>query len=59
MRAGRCTVVVVAHRLSTVMSADSIAVIKGGAVVEEGAHGQLLKIEGGVYRQVQVDAPTA
>jgi ABC-type multidrug transport system fused ATPase/permease subunit len=42
------TVVLVAHRLSTVMNAHKIAVIDQGAVVEEGTHDQLLEM-GGVY----------
>jgi energy-coupling factor transporter ATP-binding protein EcfA2 len=35
-------VVLVAHRLSTVMNADKIAVIDGGRVVEEGNHATLV-----------------
>lgn len=37
-----CTVVVVAHRLSTVRRADRIIVIEGGAVAEEGTHDELV-----------------
>ena len=33
--AGRCTIVLVAHRLSTVINADKIAVISDGLIVEE------------------------
>eukprot|EP00929_Paragymnodinium_shiwhaense_P097607 TRINITY_DN59242_c0_g1_i1.p1 TRINITY_DN59242_c0_g1~~TRINITY_DN59242_c0_g1_i1.p1 ORF type:complete len:879 (-),score=183.49 TRINITY_DN59242_c0_g1_i1:570-3206(-) len=43
------TVVVVAHRLSTVRNADKICVIKGGVVCEEGNHDELLKIPDGQY----------
>ncbi len=32
------TLVIIAHRLSTVHNADLIAVVKGGAVVESGNH---------------------
>ena len=37
------TSVVVAHRLSTIRNADSISVLAGGRVVEQGSHEQLLK----------------
>ncbi|TYJ49973.1 hypothetical protein E1A91_A01G171800v1 [Gossypium mustelinum] len=40
----RRTSVVVAHRLSTIEKADSIAVIKNGKVVEQGSHSNLLGI---------------
>ena len=42
------TVILVAHRLSTVMNADKIAVIDNGKVVEEGTHDALVQL-GGVY----------
>ena len=45
---GGATVVLVAHRLSTVMNAHKIAVVDQGSVVEEGTHDQLLEA-GGVY----------
>jgi len=45
--AGR-TALVIAHRLSTVRSADSIAVIESGRVVEQGRHEELLA-RGGLY----------
>lgn len=38
-----CTVILVAHRLSTVVNADKIAVIDQGTVVEQGSHQELLK----------------
>jgi ABC-type dipeptide/oligopeptide/nickel transport system ATPase component len=48
---------VVAHRLSTVVNANKIAVIKAGQVVEEGSHEQLLSMQGVysslVQRQMQ------
>jgi ATP-binding cassette subfamily B protein len=40
------TVVMVAHRLSTVMDADAIYVLHGGRVVESGTHAELLKMRG-------------
>jgi len=42
------TVILIAHRLSTVVQADKIIVLENGMVVEEGTHDALLK-EGGVY----------
>lgn len=42
LMAGRTTVVI-AHRLSTVIRADSILVLDGGAVVDRGTHAELLK----------------
>jgi ATP-binding cassette, subfamily B, multidrug efflux pump len=43
--AGR-TAVVIAHRLSTVVDADQIAVVHGGRVVERGTHAELLAAAG-------------
>jgi ATP-binding cassette subfamily B (MDR/TAP) protein 8 len=43
--AGR-TVLVIAHRLSTVQSADQIVVMANGQVVEQGTHEQLLALDG-------------
>jgi ATP-binding cassette subfamily B protein len=48
--AGR-TVVLVAHRLSTIQHADLIYVLDKGRVVEEGTHRQLLA-RGGVYAEL-------
>ncbi len=47
-QARRRTVVVIAHRLSTVRMADSIAVLQRGRVVEQGTHAELLR-RGGAY----------
>ncbi|CAM9993425.1 unnamed protein product, partial [Hapterophycus canaliculatus] len=46
---GGMTVILIAHRLSTVKRADKIVVIRGGKVAEEGTHEELLATEGGVY----------
>jgi len=43
------TTVVVAHRLSTVRNADSIAVVREGTVVERGTHAELLRDPAGAY----------
>jgi ATP-binding cassette subfamily B (MDR/TAP) protein 1 len=43
------TTVVVAHRLTTIRGADTIAVIKNGVVAEKGRHDVLMNINDGVY----------
>mmetsp|Transcript_17598 Transcript_17598/g.56903 ORF Transcript_17598/g.56903 Transcript_17598/m.56903 type:complete len:157 (+) Transcript_17598:2174-2644(+) len=48
---GGRTVVLVAHRLSTVVGADKIGVIDGGRVVEQGNHTELLAAKG-VYARL-------
>ncbi|MCQ4087446.1 peptidase domain-containing ABC transporter [Saccharibacillus sp. JS10] len=45
----KCTRIVIAHRLSTVMDADRIIVMDGGSIVESGNHRQLLKQKGLYY----------
>jgi ATP-binding cassette subfamily C protein CydD len=40
------TVLVVAHRLNTVYSADRIAVLDGGRLAETGTHGELIQNQG-------------
>jgi len=55
---GEQTVVLVAHRLSTVVNAHTIAVVDQGRVAETGTHEQLLHTQGSIYaslvaRQVQ------
>ena len=41
--AGTHTIIIVAHRLSTVMNADQIVMIENGKIVGQGTHKQLLK----------------
>ncbi|GLI64082.1 hypothetical protein VaNZ11_007251, partial [Volvox africanus] len=44
----RCTTVIVAHRLSTIMDADLILVLDRGEVAQCGSHSELME-EGGLY----------
>jgi ATP-binding cassette subfamily C protein CydCD len=46
------TVLVIAHRLSTVRHADTILVMQDGAVIESGSHGELLARRGAYARLV-------
>ena len=43
------TMVIVAHRLSTIKHADKIFVISKGKIIEEGTHQELLKLRGTYY----------
>jgi len=42
----RSTSILIAHRLSTVRSADRIIVLSNGAIIEEGSHDKLMEIDG-------------
>jgi len=46
------TVIVVAHRLSTIMKSDRILVIDQGGILEEGSHNELLKKKNGLYNKL-------
>jgi ABC-type multidrug transport system fused ATPase/permease subunit len=48
---GEQTIVIVAHRLSTVRDADEIIVMKSGEVKERGKHSELLALNG-VYSKL-------
>ncbi|CAJ1460331.1 unnamed protein product [Effrenium voratum] len=50
---GSMTVVIIAHRLSTVKNSHKICVIKGGQVVEEGSHEALLAARGAYFQLVE------
>eukprot|EP00930_Biecheleria_cincta_P058788 TRINITY_DN4458_c0_g1_i1.p1 TRINITY_DN4458_c0_g1~~TRINITY_DN4458_c0_g1_i1.p1 ORF type:complete len:840 (+),score=135.71 TRINITY_DN4458_c0_g1_i1:61-2580(+) len=49
---GCMTVVIIAHRLSTVQNSHKICVVKGGKVVEEGTHSELLARGGDYFKLV-------
>jgi ABC-type multidrug transport system fused ATPase/permease subunit len=45
------TTFIIAHRLSTVHSADMIVVLQDGQIVERGNHTELVQ-HGGLYREI-------
>ncbi|WP_402721330.1 ABC transporter ATP-binding protein [Janthinobacterium rivuli] len=50
------TTIAIAHRLSTLRSADRLVVLNRGQVVEEGAHDELMAREGAYFRLYQAQA---
>jgi ATP-binding cassette subfamily B protein len=47
------TVLVIAHRISTVRDADTVAVVDGGRVIEAGRHDELVAQDGAYKRLVE------
>jgi len=45
------TVILISHRISTLMTADTIMVIEDGQVAEIGSHAELVEMNG-IYRRV-------
>lgn len=46
------TTIVIAHRLSTIKKMDRIIVMQAGGVLEEGTHGDLIRKDVSLYRQL-------
>lgn len=55
---GELTIVVIAHRLSTVQQADQVVVLVDGQVVETGVPEELSNREQGVFRKLMLAAPS-
>ena len=51
------TVIIIAHRLSTVVNADKIAILENGQLTEEGSHTQLWETKGKYYQMWQKQLP--
>tara|TARA_Y100001968_G_scaffold116081_1_gene105435 strand:- start:203 stop:1027 length:825 start_codon:yes stop_codon:yes gene_type:complete len=52
----RCTTIVIAHRLSTVIDADEIVVLDKGKIIERGTHESLLKNKNFYYYLWKIQA---
>ncbi|MCI8505887.1 MAG: ABC transporter ATP-binding protein [Lachnospiraceae bacterium] len=50
-RVNGATVILISHRITTLMSADQIMVLNGGQVEQMGTHSELIEREG-IYRQI-------
>ena len=46
------TVILISHRVTTLMEADQIMVMDKGRVTQLGTHEELMKQEGGMYRRI-------
>ncbi|PUZ26782.1 bacteriocin-processing peptidase. Cysteine peptidase. MEROPS family C39 [Chitinophaga costaii] len=57
LRAADKTIVLIAHRLSTVIHADKIVVMSQGKVLEEGGHDALLQRQGAYYQMWEAQFP--
>jgi subfamily B ATP-binding cassette protein MsbA len=56
---GQRTIILVSHRLSTVVACDQIFMMDGGRIVERGTHDELVALRGAYYEmarhQLQLD----
>jgi ATP-binding cassette subfamily B protein len=59
LREANKTIILIAHRLSTVLQADKIVVLNQGKVLEEGSHNFLFHSQGYYYRLWKQQMPVA
>ncbi len=45
------TLILISHRINTLMQSDNILVLDSGKLVEQGTHSELMNIENGIYRR--------
>ncbi len=57
LREQQKTIIVIAHRLSTVVDADEIVVLEKGKVLEQGSHNELYAKKGNYYNLWQQQIP--
>lgn len=57
MRDQNKTIILISHRLSTVLKADKIVVLEQGKIIEEGTHKELYKRKGAYYKLWQQQIP--
>ena len=50
-RFGKCSVILISHRITTLSAADKILVLDHGRIAEEGTHEEL-KVNGGIYQKI-------
>jgi ABC-type multidrug transport system fused ATPase/permease subunit len=50
------TVLVIAHRLSTVRKADKIVLLDSGRIVEQGSHEELMTLGGSYAKLVELQS---
>ncbi|MQR96305.1 ABC transporter ATP-binding protein [Fictibacillus phosphorivorans] len=51
-RKSKQTLIIISHRLSTVLAANRVIVIENGVMIEDGVHDELLKSDNGVYSRL-------
>ena len=50
------TIILISHRIGFASKADRIIVMENGSVVEDGTHGELLKLKGNYYNMFMAQA---